>query len=154
MMRRKEKEVTYPPHIEDIIAHSSVCRLAMSDDGQPYVIPLCYGYKDNTFYLHSATEGRKLDILRKNDRVCIEIDIDCEIVKESDNACSWSMKYRCVVGFGKASLIYDTDLKREALNIIMGHYCGSHDEYTFRNIENIIVIRIDVERMTGKQSGY
>ena len=127
-MRRKEKEITYPPHIEDIIERSSVCRLAMSDDGQPYVIPLCYGYKDNTFYLHSAGEGRKLDILKKNDRVCIEIDNDCEIIR-GDDACAWSMKYRCVVGFGRASFIDDDEAKRMAFDVIMDHYTEGPHEY-------------------------
>jgi len=152
-MRRKEKEITYPPHIEDIIARSSVCRLAMSDDGQPYVVPLCYGYKDNAFYLHSACEGRKLDILRKNDKVCIELDNDCEI-QRGDDACDWSMKYRCVIGFGKASFIDDGDAKRKALDIIMDHYSEGSHNYTEKKIKNTVIIKIDIEEMTGKQSGY
>lgn len=152
-MRRKEKEITYPPHIENIIAHSSVCRLAMSDDGQPYVIPLCYGYKDNTFYLHSAREGRKLDILRKNDRVCIEIETDCETIR-GDDACAWSMKYRCIIGFGRASFIDDDEAKRRAFDVIMGHYTEGHHEYIIKKMKNTVIIKVVIELMTGKQSGY
>ena len=152
-MRRKEKEITYPPHIEDIIKRSFVCRLAMSDGGQPYVVPLCYGYKDNTFYLHSAREGRKLNILSGNDRVCIELDNDCEIIK-GDDACDWSMKYRCVIGFGRASFIEDDDAKRKALDIIMDHYSEGSHKYTEKKLKDTVIIKVDIERMTGKQSGY
>ena len=152
-MRREDKEITYPPYIEAIIARAFVCRLAVSDDGQPYVVPLCYGYKDNTLYLHSAREGRKLDILRKNDRVCIEIDIDCEIV-QSDDPCSWSVKYRSVIGFGRASFIVDEEEKMTALNIITAHYGGDSHAYDVGNVRKTAVIKVALEDMTAKQSGY
>jgi len=125
----------------------------MSDDGQPYVVPLSYGYKDNTFYLHSASEGRKLDILRKNDRVCIEIDNDCEI-QRGDDACAWSMKYRCVIGFGRASFIDNDESKKKAFDVIMDHYSEGSHNYTEKKVKNTVIIKIDIEEMTGKQSGY
>jgi len=152
-MRREDKEITYPPYIETIIARAIVCRLALSDDGQPYVVPLCYGYKDNTLYLHTAREGRKLDILRKNDRVCIEIDIDCEVV-QSDDPCNWSVKYRSVIGFGRASFIVDEEEKQTALNIITSHYGGEPHAYDAGNVRRTTVIKVALESLTGKHSGY
>jgi len=152
-MRRKEKEITYPPDIEDIVNRSPFCRLAMSDNGVPYVVPLCFGYKDNKFYLHSAREGRKMGILRENNRVCIELDNDCEIQRDND-ACSWSMKYRCVIGFGRASIIDDDKEKREAFDVIMDHYSGSRHRYREKKLEGSIIIKVVIEKMTGKQSGY
>lgn len=45
-------------------------RLAMTDGLNPYIIPLNYGYtyEDGklVIYFHCAKEGRKLDILKKN----------------------------------------------------------------------------------------
>ena len=67
--------------IESIIRRASVCRVGMSADGQPYVVPVCFGYDDGTLYFHSSTTGRKLDVLRKNNAVCVEFDVDREIVK-------------------------------------------------------------------------
>jgi nitroimidazol reductase NimA-like FMN-containing flavoprotein (pyridoxamine 5'-phosphate oxidase superfamily) len=61
-MRRKEKEITDKAVIESIILSSSVCRLALSEDNQPYIIPLCFGYEENTLYFHSAPEGKKLGL--------------------------------------------------------------------------------------------
>ncbi|MBU3917342.1 pyridoxamine 5'-phosphate oxidase family protein, partial [bacterium] len=71
-MRRKEKEITDKAIIDSIINDSKVCRLGLSDDNRPYVVPLCFGYENDTLYFHSAHKGMKLDILKKNKQVCFE----------------------------------------------------------------------------------
>jgi nitroimidazol reductase NimA-like FMN-containing flavoprotein (pyridoxamine 5'-phosphate oxidase superfamily) len=152
-MRRKEKEITDKTGVESVIRKATVCRLAFSEDDRPYIVPLCFGYRDNTLYFHSAREGRKLDILKKNDRVCFEMDVDQELV-ESENACEWTMKFRSVIGFGKASLVEDPDLKLKALDTIMEHYTKGSFQYKEAAIPRIVVIRVDIENMTGKSSGY
>ncbi len=80
-MRREDKEINDIATIEGIIRKARVCRLALSENGQPYIVPLCFGYKDNNLYFHSAGEGKKLDIIKKNNNVCFEFDIDLELVK-------------------------------------------------------------------------
>ena len=152
-MRRKEKEITDKTAMESIILNSSVCRLAFSEENRPYIVPLCFGYEDDTLYFHSAREGRKLDILRKNNKVCFEFDIDHEIV-EADDACRWGMKYQSVIGFGKGSIIGDIESKRKALNIIMQHYSRNSYEYPDKAVKKIVIIKVEIEHMTGKQSGY
>jgi len=94
-----------------------------------------------------------IDILRKNNNVCIEFDVDHEIVK-ADQACKWSMKYRSVICDGTASFVDDDREKREALDVIMAHYSTGSFEYNDRNLADSIVIKIEIESMTGKQSGY
>jgi len=64
-MRRSDKEITDKKVIEEIISDSIVCKLAVADDNQPYIVPVCFGLKDNTLYFHSAPEGKKIDILKK-----------------------------------------------------------------------------------------
>ncbi len=152
-MRRKDKEINDIASIEDIILKARVCRLALSENGQPYIVPLCFGYKDNIFYFHSAREGKKLDILRSNNNICFEIDIDHELSKE-ENACDCSMKYKSVIGFGKAVFIEDIETKRKALDIIMQHYSDGSFEYPVDTIKNTAIIRVEVDSMTGKKSGY
>ncbi len=152
-MRRKEKEITDKAAMESIILKSSVCRLALSEENRPYIVPLCFGYEDDTLYFHSAREGRKLDILRKNNKVCFEFDIDHEIV-EADDACKWTMKYHRVIGVGKGSIIEDLESKRKAFNIIMQHYSRNSYEYPDKTIKKIVIIKVEIEYMTGKRSGY
>ena len=151
-MRRKDKQINDIAAIEDILSRATVCRLALCEDNRPYVVPLCFGYKDNTLYFHCAGQGKKLDILRKNNNVCFEIDIDCKIIK-ADQACDWGMKYKSVIGFGKAVFIKDVELKRKALDVIMQQYSGGTFEYPANALKNIVVINVEIESMTGKQSG-
>ena len=59
-MRRKEKEITDIKSIEEIINKAKVCRLALSLDDTPYVVPVCFGYNGETIYIHSAKEGQNI----------------------------------------------------------------------------------------------
>ena len=152
-MRRKEKEITDRATIESIILRSSVCRLALSEDSRPYIVPLCFGYKDNALYFHSARKGRKLDILKKNNKVCFEFDIDHEVVQAED-PCKWSMKYRSVIGYGKASLIDDPESKRSGLNSIVQHYAGSSLTYADAILKGTVLVKVEIESMRGRKSGY
>jgi len=152
-MRRHEKEITDKAQIEDVIRRAKVCRLGLCDQGQPYVVPLCFGYENDTLYCHSAPEGRKLDMIRSNPKVCFELDVDQEFVPGAI-ACKWSLSYRSVIGFGTAALIEDAAAKRRALDVIMAHYADGPFTYEDQTIERMVVIQVAVEHMTGKQSGY
>ena len=150
-MRKKEKAVTEQSAIESIIDRSLVCRLGLADGETPYVIPLNFGYRDNALYFHTGHKGKKIEILKKNRTVCFEFDINHEVTT-SENPCRWGMKYQSVVGFGKASFIDDPESKERALNIIMAHYGGNPSEYPETNLGRTLIIRVDIESMTGRQS--
>jgi len=150
-MRRKEKEITEASAIEAIIKKSLVCRLALSDENSPYIVPLCFGYRDRVLYFHGSLKGKKIDIIRKNQNICFEFDINTEIVKAED-ACHWSMKYKSVIGFGKAVLLEDLDEKRKALNIIMSQYSNRTFQFNDATLKGTVVIKVEIESMTGKQS--
>ena len=152
-MRRKEKEITDRTVIESIILRSAVCHLALSENSRPYIVPLCFGYRDNALYFHSARNGKKLEILKKNNKVCFEFDIDHEIVQAKD-PCKWGMKYRSVIGYGKASVIDDPESKRSGLNSIVQHYAGSSLTYAEAILKDTVLIRVEIESMRGKKSGY
>jgi nitroimidazol reductase NimA-like FMN-containing flavoprotein (pyridoxamine 5'-phosphate oxidase superfamily) len=148
-MRRKDKEITDTDAIASVIRKSTVCRLAMSDDGQPYVLPMSFGYKDGAVYFHCAPEGRKIDIVQKNPRVCIEFDVDCRL-KTGDSACQWGFYFQSAIAFGVAAFIEDAAEKRAALDIIMRHYSSEAFTYPDSAIDKIVVIRVAVTELTGK----
>jgi uncharacterized protein len=152
-MRKTEREIKDIAAIEDILKRATVCRLALCDGNIPYIVPLCFGYKDNALYIHCAREGKKLDIIRKNNNVCFEVDIDHEVVKGTQ-ACKWSFKYKSVIGFGKAVLIEDIEGKRKALDIIMRQFSSDTFDYPEETIRKTTIIKIEIETMSGKQSGY
>jgi nitroimidazol reductase NimA-like FMN-containing flavoprotein (pyridoxamine 5'-phosphate oxidase superfamily) len=153
LIQPKEKEINDIAFIEDIIMKARVCRLALYENAQPYIVPLCFGYKDNTLYFHSAHEGKKLDMLRNNNKVCFEIDTDHELIMDKE-ACDCPMKYRSVIGFGKAVFVEDIDSKRRALDIIMQNYSDASFEFPRESIQNTVIITVEVESMTGKKSCY
>ncbi len=148
-MRRKDKEITDPEAIVSIIRRSTVCRLGMSDDGQPYVIPMSFGYQDGAVYFHCAPEGRKIEILRKNPRVCIEFDVDC-LLKTGDSACKWGFHFNSAIAFGVAAIIEDSTEKQAGLDIIMRQYSGDVFMYSESALDKIVVIRVNVTELTGK----
>ena len=151
-MRRKEREIKDIEEIESIIQQSSVCRLGLSENNNPYVVPLCFGYQDKTLYFHSATEGQKIQMIRSNNHVCFEIDIECELV-EARKACGWGMRFLSVIGFGKACIIEDAAEKRSAFDIIMRHYSDESYEYPDDAIQACVIIKVSIESMAGKKSG-
>jgi nitroimidazol reductase NimA-like FMN-containing flavoprotein (pyridoxamine 5'-phosphate oxidase superfamily) len=152
-MRREDKAIVELAEIEQILHKALVCRLGLTDGIRPYVVPLSFGFKNNTLYFHSAPEGKKIEMLRKNSKVCFEFDLDHEVVAD-EKACKWGMKYRSVIGFGKASIVEDIREKKEGLNAILEHYSGGTHDYPEAAVNATIVIKVEIESMTGKQSGY
>lgn len=153
-MRKKEKEIRDEDTIQYVIKRATVCRIGLSENKVPYIVPMNFGYKDNCLYFHSAREGKKIDMIRRNNNVCFEFDVDNEIVKGED-PCGWSMNYYSIIGFGKAYLLEGFEEKRRALDTIMEHYSGkSSFEYPEEAVNNAAIIKVEIESMTGKKSGY
>jgi len=152
-LRLKHKEITDKAEIEDIIRRSGVCRIAMCSGGEPYVVPMNFGYRDNTLYLHSFRQGMKIDCLRENNSVCVEFDVDA-VPWPADKICEWGFRYRSVIAFGKAEFIEDRGEKRRAFDVIIEHYTDM--EYTIedKDLDSTLIIKIDLEHVTGKKAGY
>ena len=150
-MRRSEREITDRAEIEEIIRKASICRLALSDNGTPYIVPVCFGYEHGTLYFHCAVEGRKLEILKRNNRVCFEMDIETKLVV-AEKACGWGMKYRCVIGSGTASVVQDPAEKRKGLDTIMRQYSGPEGGYSREVLSRTAVVKVAIESLTGKQA--
>ena len=94
-MRRMDREVREFEDILKIIEKAKILRLGLFDGAYPYIVPLHFGYtydsetKDLFFYMHSAKEGHKLDLISDNPNVCIELDVDMEIVSGGDVPCRY-----------------------------------------------------------------
>ena len=151
-MRRSDKQITDPAELESLLSSSELCHLSMVDDGKPYVVPMNFGYTDGPLYFHSAPEGRKIDILRKNPDVCFSI-IARNILVKGEKACSWTAKYTSVIGTGRASIVDDRAGKEEGLSILMKQYSDEDYDFSGENLDGIVIIKVEVEEMTGKSSG-
>lgn len=151
-MRRKAQEIKDKKILEKILQSCDVLRLAMVDGDNPYIVPLNYGYKNNCLYVHGAKVGKKIDLLKINNKVAFEVEDKAEIVK-GINACDWTTNYRSVVGQGEVDLIDDYDEKISALNIIMHHFGAPlENEFHPKHVENTLILKIKITEMTGKHS--
>ena len=150
-MRKADREIKDKAAILAIMEEAQVCRIGLSDDGLPYIVPLNFGLGENSLYLHCATAGLKLDILRKNDRVCFEMDLLREVVR-GGSGCGWTARYESVIGFGRAVIVEVPADKRSALDRIMEHY-GAEGPFSYpdETLARTAVIRIGIESITGKR---
>jgi nitroimidazol reductase NimA-like FMN-containing flavoprotein (pyridoxamine 5'-phosphate oxidase superfamily) len=151
-MRKANQEIKDKPVLEEILTSAKICRLGMIDDGLPYVIPFNFGYRENCLYIHSAPEGKKIDILRKNPLVCFEVEQQADII-EDEVACKWSTLYRSVVGYGNVEIITDFEQKTQGLEIIMTqHGYKGKMKFESKEVDFIVLLKLKIESMTGKQS--
>jgi nitroimidazol reductase NimA-like FMN-containing flavoprotein (pyridoxamine 5'-phosphate oxidase superfamily) len=152
-MRRKGKDIADKSVIEQILRESEICRIAMIDGSEPYLVPLNYGYSNNIIYIHSATEGRKIELLKLNNRVCFEIEYHAEIVRK-DEPCKWSAKYRSVIGYGNIEIVTDMQVKKSGMDIIMKKYgYQGNIAYNDGSLGRMILLQLKIEKITAKQSG-
>lgn len=149
-MRRTDREITHLAEIETILHEAMVCRIGLADGGEPYIVPVCFGYRNKTIYLHSAMAGKKISMIKKNPQCCFEVD-QCDDIMQTESPCASEMRYRSVIGFGRARFIEDVDEKKTGLNCIMNHYGTGEHQFSDDDIRNVCVIRIDIDLMTGKK---
>lgn len=141
--------------IESIIQRCDACFVGITDlEGNPYVIPMNFGYAEGTIYLHSGPEGIKIEMLEHNNNVCITFSAGHKLVYQHEKmACSYSMRSDSVLCRGKVRFIEDMDEKRRALDIIMQHYTKADFSYSDPSVRNVKVWQVQVEQMSGKALG-
>jgi len=139
--------------IEKIIGRSTVCRLGLLDGDAPYIVPLCFGYKDNTLYFHTSLKSRKIDLIDKHPKVCFEMDILAQPIP-APTPCKWNMRYQSVIGFGTASMVKDEAEKKAALEIIMGQYASGTYTFLDNKLKITAVIKVNIDSMTGRANGF
>ena len=152
-MRRKDREVTDMGRIIAILDQARIVHLGLIDGEAPYVVPLHYGYtlEDGklTFFMHGATEGRKIDVLKANDNVFVEIDMDEELIP-SDVACDYAAHFLSLMAEGKATLVEDLDEKIRGLKVLMKTQTGRDFDIPEPMAKGTAVIRVDVSEFTAK----
>jgi hypothetical protein len=152
IMRKARQEIEDKHTLEEILSGAILCRVAMIDGDLPYIIPFNYGYREGALYIHSAPEGKKIDLLRKDNRVCFEVEDSMEITK-GERSCDWSTRYRSVVGYGNVKILSDEASKQQGLEVIMAqHGAPELIEFNQKNLDRMVILKLTITSMTGKQS--
>lgn len=152
-LTRRERLVTDRDKILEILDKAKVMHLGMVDGDEPYIVPMNYGYTfENdklTIWLHGALRGRKYDLIRKNPKVCFEMESDL-VPFEGDVACRYGISYSSLMGRGIAHIIEDVSEKQKALSILMKTQTDKHFEFNEKLASVVGIIRIDVIDYTAK----
>ncbi len=154
-MRRKDREISDEKKIDEIILESRICRLGFNDNGEVYIVPMNFGFKNEcgrrTFYFHSAREGRKVDLVKTKPNVCFELDT-AFVLKEGVSACEYTASYRSVMGKGIIEMVEDETEKEEALIEIMHTLTGKR-EWLFdeRIKKKVAIFKLTVESISCKE---
>ena len=153
-MRRTDRAVTDNRQIQSIIEQAKVVHIGMIDNDRPYVVPMQYGFVfadgQLTLYVHCAKEGRKLDILKKNPHVFIELETNVAIVSGGDVPCKYGSEYASVMGEGTAVIVEDVAEKILGLQLMMKTQSGRDFDITEQMATSVTVLRIDVPYVTAK----
>lgn len=140
----------------NIIHQCDVCYVGMVDDTDPYVLPFNFAIEENHLYIHSGPGGEKERILQKNNKICVAFSCEHKIYRQHEEvACSWGMLYKSVLIWGKTKKIENRDEKIRILNLIMKKYSGKDQfKYSDPAVNNVVVLDIEIEKITGKTRGY
>lgn len=152
-MRRSDREITDRDEIIRVMESCDVCRLALNDDGYPYILPLNFGMREEdgkiVLYFHGAAEGRKYELISADSRASFEMDCEHRLVSDADKG-HCTMEYKSVIGRGHIDIVPD-DEKAETLDIIVRHYHPEGFAFNHAAIPRTTVMKLTVEEMTGKR---
>ena len=153
-MRRSDREITDIKEIVEIMRKCDVCRLALNDDGYPYILPLNFGVGfDNekiTLYFHSALEGRKVQLMERDNRASFEMDCGHALQYFEDKGyCTYA--YESVIGKGHITILDESE-KLDALKKLMKQYHPDKEAgFSTAAIPRTLVYKLEVEEITGKR---
>ncbi len=154
-MRKLHKRITDLGLIFDLLDSCHVGRLGtVSSDGWPLIKPLTFARLDWRIYFHCAVEGEKLDDIRRDNRVCFEVDLPIAYVKgHPDNPCRAEYLYRSVIIRGRAFLVDDRAEKIHALDCLMRKFQPgtAFAGYSDEKLDITGIVRIDIDDLSGKE---
>ena len=150
-MRRKDREITDFNEIINIIKKCDVCRIALNDKDFPYIVPLNFGLdiQGKDLYFHCAMEGKKLDLIAKDNRVTFEMDCDHNFILYEERM-SCTMGYESVIGHGVIETVPDEN-KYESLKILMRQYHAEDFKFNTDMMRVTTVLKMTVIDMVGKR---
>ena len=154
-MRKWKKEIKDRAVIIDLLNTCHVGRLGtIGKDGYPMVKPLNFAYHDRKIYFHTAKEGEKIEDMRRDNRVCFEVDMPIAYVKGTmTDPCKAEYLYRSVIIKGRAYIVEDREEQIFGLRKLMLKYQpeGGYGDFLEEKLNITGVVRIDIEEMVGKE---
>lgn len=148
-MRRSEKAMSQEETMEVLEKAEYGVVSTISPDNTPYGTPMNFAWADGAIYFHCALEGHRMENLQSNSNVCLNVVDSVVLMPEKFNT-----QYRSVTVFGSMHIVEDKDEKTKGIKAIAEKLSPDFKEeglaYIEKAFNNMHVLRMDVERMTGK----
>ena len=152
-MRRDDRELKDMNDIIRVMEKCDVCRLELNDEEYPYILPLNFGMQvdkgEIILYFHGANEGKKYELIAKDNRAGFEMDCSHNLVMDPvKNSCT--MEYESVIGHGRIEMVPECE-KYNALCLLMKHYHKEDFSFNQSVMPRTTVFKLVVEHVSGKK---
>ena len=135
--------------IIEFLESKFIGRLGCHLNGETYIVPVNYVYQDNAVYAHSG-EGKKINMLRANPRVCFQVD-------EIDNMFKW----KSVILWGTFEELKGQDRQQAMQGLILRIMPTTDDPAREPSHainpalqDSLIVYRINIQEATGRYESH
>lgn len=150
-MRRKLQQLSDEESYAILQKATSGTLALLGDGGYPYAVPISYVFSEGKLYFHSALSGHKVDAIRGCDRASF-----CVVAQDDVKPELYTTFFRSVIAFGRIHIVDDEAEKLAAARLLGNRYNPHQDEALQKELENglarMLVIRLDIEHLTGKES--
>jgi nitroimidazol reductase NimA-like FMN-containing flavoprotein (pyridoxamine 5'-phosphate oxidase superfamily) len=147
-LRRKDRAISEAEAWELLNRAEYGILSTVSDDGQPYGVPLNFCVIENSLYFHHAVEGHLIENITDNPIVSVCVVGDTEIMPEK-----FGTLYESVILFGNIEEVFDSR-KQIGLEGIVSKYSADYKEEGIKYIEKLWdrtrVFRIKITDISGK----
>ena len=157
-MRRKERNITNPETIKEILKANHLAVVSMIDGNIPYAVMMNYApeWKGEEVRLifHCAKAGRKFDCLNQNPFVSVFINDENreQVINAGKESCKWTTHYRSIILSGKIRFIEDLSSKRQMAKVFMLHYTDGEIELSEVMLNSILFLELKPQLISGKQN--
>jgi len=156
LMHQERRRISDKELLVAILSMGTYCTISLHDEPYPYIVPMNYGFKweeSLVFYLHMAVEGHRLELIKKNPLVGINVSIYIDRVGKKKYR-DESHDYRSVTAFGKAEII-DPRINQEefihGLSVLNTH----NERPPIKKISSVMlnqlyILKITADYISGK----
>lgn len=146
-MRKKQRELSNEEAIE-ILNYADYGFISINGEEYPYGVPINFVYLNDKIYFHGATGGYKLDMIKRNNKICFTAVTKHDILPDK-----FSTDYRSVIVFGDAYEVFD----EEKISVLMAliekfslSYIDEGKKYIARAEKATRVFGVTINHITGK----
>lgn len=149
-MRRFKQALTENESVEILNNNTNGVLALLGDEGYPYAVPLSYVYFDGCIYFHSASEGHKIDSIKRNDKASFCVVAEDNVVSER-----FTTYFKSVIAFGRIEIIEDEKEKVNALILLSKKYSPEESDSSTKkeidgSLKRVRILKFNIEHLSGK----